>query len=1611
MAGPGIDLGSVWASVGLKLDGLFRGVSQAQNAMRDLDRDMTRLAQNMSQQASAAFASVARTYAQMLANLARRKNLTPEEFEAFATRGREAIASLMAAEQQHRESIQRSALEYRRALREMSSDAQREGQQMASQAEQTSRRISSIFDNLGRALERILTGAFSVYAIRRFAQELDDLAATAFSAQAGLNIFARQVARVGEDLDAALRLIAGLANELRTPQEVLARNAAELLRYGYSVRQVVDIFRGAVASGLLVGRTTVESINTVTEALVSQRSVLLNVLGITENLEPAFVRYARSLGKTADELTNVERATAAWQMITRATAAEVADLNLLLEGYGGAVADVGTQTYNLRRVLGEALLPTVTAVRRAWADMLNTLARLAQTTEVRSAIQAIGNAFTSIIGAMRDALRWLTAHRDLIRELAERVIPVLVAALSVRLAQSLAALAANLLTVAGRYTLVIGAVMLLIEAIRMLDEATGQSVISKFFDFVGRQVAWLVAEIQAGWEWLTTGKISAETKRRLDETGRAYDEASRRFREGLSRAFDVVRDPATLWSRLVEVGRQRLEELRRLLAGEPLHELSPVTPSVTGAGGSPPPPPEGSVVKLDDVIKRWQQARALVELGHRATVDLGNGVRELHGMVDEFLFAYADWLAAIVRGNNALFADTASRARAASELLEVLRELYEKFPKEAAERFPRELAGIIAETLAKERDELGRTLDDLALEMQELVNPFRAERERFDVEYRDLRDRITRVFAGMPEVVQAALERLDAWRQAKMDDIARREQEAEDRHNDEHVRSLLQRVERDAELYDWSAAQQAEALDEILNRERMSAALREELTHRVALLRRRAADEAAETERRGAEEAMRLADEAAAAWVTAIERRAELERWSAARTADALDQVLRLATMSADRRAELEHRVALLRQRATEEEFDERSRLLADQARRDIEYVRQNIASLYAQRDALRQLAYEYSTRGPEARQAVELITEAVDELNGEIDKLKEDVRQGFLTQAERQRPVFEARWTVSADDVTVGARGAIEMIRLTSTSLDEQRARLEELLATYEALGEVGRDAVAVIREEIERVNEAIVEQATTLLEVLRTLRDQRGEAIVEATEEIRAAYDEIARLRMTDRQRFEADLADRVAAMRAAGVDAITIEQWVAAQRALYRKRELQAEREAAAEVRREWARALLGPFADPLARLVEGFRAFRVGERLAEAFGSLRQLFADALPDALQSGLARVLSWLRDQATRVGDWFRTGLSWLGQQASGTLGALGGALGSAGGGIASALGGAASAAANALGALAWAAGSFLATLLEASLQFRRFTEAMGLVLRDVALALGGLLEPLIPVIHELRAAFEPILQALYPVFRAFGNIIAQIVRALVPFFVVIAQMLLPVLRALFPVFKLIGEIILTVLAFVGEAWNLFANAINWLLGWLGVNLPTIDVGKIYEARNKLSQTELPPEDTQEELPKGEDEGARGYQISQITGPTRDFFAELLRPIGALNILPGLFDNLTRAVYAVRDLLAASLGTSLAGAADALAAAATSLSDAATRLVAAVEALTASLRSENGAMVIDLVQSMEIARVASVTIARVDVIQVAQAETVQVVGGRVRSPWDWMLGLRGVGA
>jgi DNA repair exonuclease SbcCD ATPase subunit len=288
-------------------------------------------------------------------------------------------------------------------------EAVRTSRQKGTQAgEAFSGAFQSRADRLAETLSNLAQFAVAGTIVNQFRA----MAQEASNAQIQVELFVRQLRRVGQNADEGLAALESLAQRLGTIPAALADNATQLLRQGLTFQEVITVFERAAASGLAAGQSTQQAIEAVTQAIVNQQSVYLNYAGISQNLDVAYREFAKTLGKTVDALTTQEKAQAAVNLIVKATAEEYEDLDRLLGGVAGSTAQLERQMQLLRQALGNAVTPAVTTATSALTSLLTAVnslpqpikSAIANVTLFGAAITAVGASIGLLIPGLRNLL-------------------------------------------------------------------------------------------------------------------------------------------------------------------------------------------------------------------------------------------------------------------------------------------------------------------------------------------------------------------------------------------------------------------------------------------------------------------------------------------------------------------------------------------------------------------------------------------------------------------------------------------------------------------------------------------------------------------------------------------------------------------------------------------------------------------------------------------------------------------------------------------------------------------------------------------------------------------------------------------------------------------------------------------------------------------------------------------------------------------------------------------------------------------------------------------------------------------------------------------------------
>jgi len=212
-------------------------------------------------------------------------------------------------------------------------------------------------------------------------------------------------------------------------------------------------------------------------------------------------------------------------------------------------------------------------------------------------------------------------------------------------------------------------------------------------------------------------------------------------------------------------------------------------------------------------------------------------------------------------------------------------------------------------------------------------------------------------------------------------------------------------------------------------------------------------------------------------------------------------------------------------------------------------------------------------------------------------------------------------------------------------------------------------------------------------------------------------------------------------------------------------------------------------------------------------------------------------------------------------------------------------------------------------AELLQMTPSFSRITEGFNTVVAKLVMAI----EPVVGAIANVLA----------PVFDALG----AVAEALAPAFEVLGKILTIYLT---PAFKVLGFVLKGLAKVIETIGNAFVKIINFVIDAINKVNPFRDIPRIQEARARIGlqpidepQGTLAQDAEREERESRESrqrgEPTRGIQVSRITGPTRDVFVDLLRPLRQLDTtFPAMLDALKDIGETLRGNMKAVGGTPL---------------------------------------------------------------------------------------------
>jgi hypothetical protein len=213
-----------------------------------------------------------------------------------------------------------------------------------------------------RGLAGVLGLAFGGAAVIGFGKSAVQAASEVSSAMIGLqSIMDGQ----GRSFTEAKAFINDYINDGLVPLTNAVTAYKNLAMRGYSdeqITQTLTALKNAAAFGRQASLTPGQAVQSATEGLKNENSILVDNAGITKNVSVMWKEYAESIGTTVGMLTKEQKIQAEVNGILAESRFQMGDAAKLAQTYAGQVSALGVSWYNLRAALGSAIIPVLQAI-------------------------------------------------------------------------------------------------------------------------------------------------------------------------------------------------------------------------------------------------------------------------------------------------------------------------------------------------------------------------------------------------------------------------------------------------------------------------------------------------------------------------------------------------------------------------------------------------------------------------------------------------------------------------------------------------------------------------------------------------------------------------------------------------------------------------------------------------------------------------------------------------------------------------------------------------------------------------------------------------------------------------------------------------------------------------------------------------------------------------------------------------------------------------------------------------------------------------------------------------------------------------------------------------
>ena len=204
--------------------------------------------------------------------------------------------------------------------------------------------------------------AFGVGAIINFGKTAVSAASDLASSMIGLQSV---VEGTGNSFSAAKGFINDYIKDGLVPITNATTAYKNLLMRGYDISQIeatLTALKDSASFGRQASLTLGNAVQSATEGLKNENSILVDNAGVTKNVLMMWKDYAASIGTTVGALTKQQKIQAEVAGILEESRFQVGDAAKLAGTYAGQVSALGVSFYNLKTAIGNSIIPIISKV-------------------------------------------------------------------------------------------------------------------------------------------------------------------------------------------------------------------------------------------------------------------------------------------------------------------------------------------------------------------------------------------------------------------------------------------------------------------------------------------------------------------------------------------------------------------------------------------------------------------------------------------------------------------------------------------------------------------------------------------------------------------------------------------------------------------------------------------------------------------------------------------------------------------------------------------------------------------------------------------------------------------------------------------------------------------------------------------------------------------------------------------------------------------------------------------------------------------------------------------------------------------------------------------------